>query len=133
MFNANYEMFKGMVSGKKVAVLGLGVSNLPAIEFLSKHGAIITACDKNSIDKFDEDTLDLLNQCTSSLRLGENYLENLSEFDVILKSPGINPSLPEIKKAANDGVIITSEMEIFMSLCPCKIIGITGSDGKTTT
>lgn len=133
MFNANYEMFKGMVCGKKIAVLGLGVSNLPAIEFLNKHGAIITGCDRNTVDKFDEETLEILESNCRNLRLGEDYLSNLTEFDVVLKSPGIKPSNPEIVAAAQAGAIITSEMEIFMSLCPCKIIGVTGSDGKTTT
>lgn len=133
MFNANYEIFKGMVSGKKIAVLGLGVSNIPAVEFLYKHGAVITACDKNTADKFDEKTINLLRTCCNSLKLGENYLANLTDYDLILKSPGINPANEEIKKAREAGVVITSEMEIFMSLCPCRIIGVTGSDGKTTT
>ncbi len=133
MINPNYEVFKGMIAGKKVAVLGLGVSNLPAIEFLHKHGAVITGCDKNTEDSFDKDTFSfLLSKCTK-LQLGENYLENLCDYDILLKSPGIRPFLPEIEKARENGVVITSEMEIFMSLCPCKIIGITGSDGKTTT
>lgn len=133
MFNANYEIFKGMVSGKKVAVLGLGVSNIPAIEFLSRHGAIITACDKNTFNQFDEATQKVLQRYCNNMKLGPDYLKDLTEYDVLLKSPGINPADPEIKKAAASGVIITSEMEIFMSLCPCKIIGVTGSDGKTTT
>lgn len=133
MLNATYEMFKGMVYGKKIAVLGIGVSNVPAIDFLFRHGGIITACDKNTADKFDEKTMEVLRKCCTFLKLGDNYLSDLDEFDIILKSPGINPSHPEIRKAAEAGVYITSEMEIFMSLCPCKIIAVTGSDGKTTT
>lgn len=133
MINANYEVFKGMIAGKKVAVLGLGISNLPAIEFLHKHGAVITGCDKNTEDSFDKDTFSFLLSKCSKLQLGENYLDNLCEYDILLKSPGIRPFLPEIENARKSGVVITSEMEIFMSLCPCKIIGITGSDGKTTT
>lgn len=133
MFNANYEIFKGMVTGKNIAVLGLGVSNIPAIEFLFSHGAVITACDRNTLDKFDEKTAEVLKRCCTSLRLGENYLDNLEDFDLIIKSPGINPSHPGIRNAFKAGVTVTSEMEIFMSLCPCKTIGITGSDGKTTT
>lgn len=133
MFNANYEMFKGMIAGKKVAVLGLGISNIPAIKFLHSHGAIITGCDKNSLSCFSEDVATTLTSCCSKLNLGDNYLDNLTEFDFILKSPGIKPHLPQIKEAIEKGITVTSEMEIFMSLCPCKMIGVTGSDGKTTT
>lgn len=133
MFNANYEVFKGMIAGKKVAVLGLGISNLPAIEFLHKHGAVITGCDRNMREKFDEKTFDFLQTHCNSLRLGDDYLETLTDFDILVKSPGIRPHLPQIQAARDAGVLITSEMEIFMSLCPCRIIGVTGSDGKTTT
>ena len=133
MYNTNYEMFKGMVAGKKVAVLGLGVSNLPAIEFLHNHGAKVVGCDKNYRDNFDDKTYEYLTKYCEALKLGDNYLDNLTEFDILLKSPGIRPSLPQIQEAKDAGVIITSEMEIFMSLCPCKMIGVTGSDGKTTT
>lgn len=133
MYNTNYEMFKAMIAGKKVAVLGLGVSNLPAIEFLHKHGAIVTGCDKNNREDFDDKTYDYLTKYCVSLQFGDNYLDNLSGYDILLKSPGIRPYLPQIQEAKEAGVIITSEMEIFMSLCPCKMIGVTGSDGKTTT
>ena len=133
MYNANYEMFKGMIAGKKVAVLGLGISNIPAIKFLHKHGAIITGCDKNAECNFSEQVMNTLTSCCEKLNLGDGYLDNLTEFDIILKSPGIKPHLPQIQEAIKSGVTVTSEMEIFMSLCPCKIIGVTGSDGKTTT
>lgn len=133
MYNTNYEMFKGMITGKKVAVLGLGVSNLPAVEFLHNHGAVVTGCDKNTRENFDDKTYEYLTKYCVSLQFGENYLDNLTEYDILLKSPGIKPYLPEIQSARDAGVVITSEMELFMSLCPCKMIGITGSDGKTTT
>ncbi len=133
MYNANYEMFKGMIAGKKVAVLGLGISNIPAIKFLHRHGAVITGCDKNTQSSFSDEVMNTLTSCCARLNLGENYLQNLTDYDLILKSPGIKPHLPQIKEAIKSGVTVTSEMEIFMSLCPCKMIGVTGSDGKTTT
>ena len=133
MYNTNYEMFKGMIMGKKVAVLGLGVSNLPAIKFLHNHGAKVTGCDKSSREAFDDKTYEYLMKYCEALHFGDSYLDDLCGFDILLKSPGINPSLPQIQKAKDAGVLITSEMEIFMSLCPCRIIGVTGSDGKTTT
>ncbi len=133
MFNPNYEMFKSMIMGKRIAVLGLGISNIPAIEFLSQRGALIIGCDKRSIDKFDAKTLDIIKKHTIDMHLGDDYLDYLDAADIVIKSPGIKVSEPQIQKAISDGKTVTSEIEIFMSLCPCKIIGVTGSDGKTTT
>lgn len=133
MFNANYELFKGMIKDKRIAVLGLGISNVPAIEFLSKLGAIVCGCDKKTEDKFDANILYSLKQFCDTMYLGEDYLDHLDDFDIIIKSPGIKVSTPQIRDAINSGKTVTSEIEIFMSLCPCKIIGVTGSDGKTTT
>lgn len=114
---------------KKIAVVGIGVSNLPLIRLLAKSGCDVTACDKR-----DEKALGELYSELSSMgvkfKLGESYLEGL-EFDVIFRTPGLHPMHLETAKAA--GAFVTSEMEAFFALCPCKIIAITGSDGKTTT
>lgn len=133
MFNASIEMFKKTMIGKKVAVVGLGVSNLPAIEFLGECGALITACDKNPENKLSQEAVDIIHRNCDYWYLGDDYLDHFEGHDIILRSPGIKPSLPQFEKAAESGIVITSEMEIFMSLCPCRMIGVTGSDGKTTT
>ncbi|MBR2405419.1 MAG: UDP-N-acetylmuramoyl-L-alanine--D-glutamate ligase, partial [Clostridia bacterium] len=133
MLNVNYELFKGVIAGKKIAVLGLGISNVPAIEFLNGLGAKVCGCDKNTQEKFDKNILDILKKNCQSLYLGDDYLDHLDDFDIIIKSPGIKLSTPQIQKAIADGKTVTSEIEMFMAMCPCKIIGITGSDGKTTT
>lgn len=133
MFNASVEMFKKTMIGKKVSVVGLGVSNLPAIEFLSECGAVISACDKTPEDKLSKEALDVIENYCDYSYLGDDYLDHFDGEDIILRSPGIKPSMPQFKEAVEKGTILTSEMEIFMSLCPCKMIGITGSDGKTTT
>ena len=133
MFNSNYEMFKSMILGKRVAVLGLGISNIPAIEFLSNRGALIVGCDKKPAEKFDANALETINKFCVEVHLGDDYLDYLDNVDIVIKSPGIKVSEPQIQKAIKDGKNVTSEIEIFMSLCPCKIIGVTGSDGKTTT
>ena len=133
MFNANLEMFKEYIKGKKVAVLGLGISNVPAIEYLSGLGAVVCGCDRNIEEKFDEHILSQLRSYCDVLHLGDDYLDHLDDYEIILKSPGIKVSTPQIQNAIESGKIVTSEMEIFMALCPCKIIGVTGSDGKTTT
>ena len=133
MMNSNYELFKAFIKGKKVGVLGLGVSNIPAIEFLHSLGAVIYGCDFKSEKDFSAPILETLNKTCAGLYLGSQYLSHLEEFDVILKSPGIKVLQDEIQNAIKKGVKVTSEMEIFMSICPCKVIGVTGSDGKTTT
>lgn len=133
MFNGNYELFVNMIRDKKVGVLGLGVSNIPALEFFKKHGATVVGCDKKTESQFDKILFERIKEPCSGFYLGDDYLDHLDEFDVIVKSPGIKVSTPQIQKAIADGKIVTSEIEIFMSLCPCKIIGVTGSDGKTTT
>ncbi len=133
MFNASLEAFKKTLVGKRVSVLGMGISNVPALEFLSECGAIITACDRRTEDKFDEETLKKIKSLCDFSHFGEDYLDHLDGEEVILKSPGINPNTEKIENARANGCKITSEMEIFMSLCPCKMIAVTGSDGKTTT
>ena len=133
MNNVSVEAFRKAMIGKKVAVLGIGVSNLPALDFLNSCGALISACDRNTRDKMSPEVLKKIDEICENAYLGEDYLEHLDECEIILKSPGINPALPQIVKAYEKGIEITSEMEIFMSLCPCKMIGVTGSDGKTTT
>lgn len=133
MFNGNYDFFKSYIKGKKVGVLGLGISNIPAIEFLDKLGAEVYGCDKRTETQFDAKMFDIVNKHCQKLFLGNDYLDHMDEFEIILKSPGIKLSTPQIQQAIKDGKVVTGEMEIFMSLCPCKIIGVTGSDGKTTT
>ncbi|MEG1705415.1 MAG: UDP-N-acetylmuramoyl-L-alanine--D-glutamate ligase [Clostridia bacterium] len=128
--NYNLNEFKEKIKGKKVAVLGIGISNIPAIEYLSSLGAVITACDKK--EKLGSEC-ESLNKLNISFNLGETYLENLTSFDYILRSPGIKPFTKELEEAQKFGAVITSEIELLIHLCPCKVIGITGSDGKTTT
>ena len=68
----------------------------------------------------------------AELVLGEDYLSKL-DGDIIFRSPGTPFYRPELVALREKGVVLTSEMEVFFDLCPCKIIAITGSDGKTTT
>lgn len=115
--------FKSKVKGKRINVVGLGVSNIPLVKMLTSFGAYVIGRDKN-----ENINLDL----PIEYKLGENYLSDL-EGDYLFKSPGIRPDLPEFLEFIKKGGIVTSEMEVFFDLCPCKIIAVTGSDGKTTT
>lgn len=119
------------IRNKKIAVIGIGVSNTPLIELLLAQGCDVTACDKSERDKLG-DTAAALESKGAKLRLGEDYLKNL-DADIIFRTPGIRPDLPELAEAVKCGAVLTSEMEVFFDVCPCLIIGVTGSDGKTTT
>ena len=119
------------IKNKSIAVIGIGVSNTPLIELLLNAGCDVTACDKRSFEDLGE-TGTKLRDMGAKFRLGEDYLDNLTE-DIIFRTPGLMPFDPHLEKAREQGSVITSEMEVFFSLCPCKIIAVTGSDGKTTT
>ena len=130
--NIKLEQFKKNIKNKNIAVIGAGVSNVPAIVYLNKLGAKITVLDKN-LNLLEEN--ESLQDLKIDLSLGEKYLKVLEEktFDYVLRSPGIKPFLPEVEEAVKKGAILTSEMELFLDLCPAKVIAVTGSDGKTTS
>lgn len=117
--------------GKTAAVLGIGVSNTPLIELLCRNGAQVIACDKKSREDLGERAKQL-EALGAHLQLGEGYLDDL-RADVVFRTPGMRPDVPALLEAKARGSVVTSEMEIFFEVCPCTIIGVTGSDGKTTT
>ena len=127
------EGFQNQVEGKQVVVIGIGVSNLPLISFLLKCGAKVTAHDKRTADELG-DVYQQLVDCGVTLVLGAHYLDEVrSDAVMIFKTPGLRYDVEVLRKATAQGIPITSEMELFFSLCPATIIGVTGSDGKTTT
>lgn len=128
MANKKIDEFKQNIKGKKVSVIGIGVSNIPAIKYLKSLGANIIARDKNEQVPDELKSIDGIKYI-----LGDKYLEDLNDSDYIFRSPGVKPFLPEIEEAVKNGVILTSEMETFIHLTDATIIAITGSDGKTTT
>ena len=116
---------------KTVAVVGIGVSNTPLIRMLLREGIAVTACDKRTREQLGE-LADKLEQGGACLQLGEQYLEGLTQ-DIIFRTPGLRPDVPQLARAVERGSVLTSEMEVFFQVCPCPIIAVTGSDGKTTT
>jgi len=122
--------FKNQIKSKKIGLVGIGVSNLPAIEYLHSLGANVILYDKN-VNLFKE--YKALEEMGLEAHLGEDYLKHLDGLDYIFRSPGVRPFYPEIEEANKKGTVITSEIEMLIHLCPCKIIAVTGSDGKTTT
>jgi UDP-N-acetylmuramoylalanine--D-glutamate ligase len=128
----NFDEFKKFIKNKNVAVVGVGVSNIPLIEFLVKLNAKVTAFDRKTSEQLQE-VVEKYSTMGVSFQLGENYLDNLKGFDVIFKTPSMRIDSGALLSAKNEGTYITSEMEEFVRYCPAKIYGITGSDGKTTT
>ncbi|RKI70676.1 UDP-N-acetylmuramoyl-L-alanine--D-glutamate ligase [bacterium 1xD42-67] len=118
--------------GKSVAVIGMGVSNTPLIRMLLRAELKVTVCDKSSRERVEEQAAEL-ESLGARLELGPDYLAKIHKFDVIFRTPGLSPNTSELQKAVERGSVLTSEMELFFQSCPCKIIGVTGSDGKTTT
>lgn len=121
----------GRLGELSCAVVGLGISNLPLVDFLMSKGARITARDRKGREEF-QDVADALERRGIRLICGEDYLCGLDE-DVIFRSPGLRPDLPAFAEAVERGAVLTSEMELFLELTPTTVFGITGSDGKTTT
>lgn len=125
-----HEYFKAL-KVKRVAVLGIGVSNTPLIRMLLEAGISVTGCDVNPREKFDG-LIEELEALGMEAKLGKDYMTGL-DHDVIFRSPGIWPDVPALEACRARGGVVTSEMEVFMDVCPCKLIAVTGSDGKTTT
>lgn len=119
------------IRDKKVYVFGIGVSNIPLIKMLRAHGIAVTACDKNTREGLGK-TAEELEALGVKLHLGEGYMDGI-DADLIFRSPGIRPDVPAFEAAVAKGAKVTSEMEVFFDVCPCKKIAVTGSDGKTTT
>lgn len=125
--------FNNYLKNRKVAIIGLGVSNIPLIDYLYNLQAKVTVFDDRSIEDIPKDIMDKITKYTFEFSFGENSLSKLVGFDIIFRSPSCMPTLKELVEEAKRGAIITTEIEMLMEIAPCKVIGITGSDGKTTT
>ena len=126
-----FEQYFESLRGKKIAVFGLGVSNRPLVRLLLEFGCDVTGCDKTPRENLEEEVLELERQ-GCKLSVGEHYLDDL-EADLVFRTPGMHPGIPALEALRAGGAEVTSEMEVFFEVCPCTILAITGSDGKTTT
>ena len=127
----NTQQFFRYLKGKTVAFCGVGRTHMPLIKLFQEKGAVVTVRDQRPLDKLGENG-EILRSLGVELRLGEDYLQDLNE-DIIFRTPGMRYHLPQLEEARARGCAVTSELELFFRLCPCKIYGVTGSDGKTTT
>ena len=126
-----FEQYFTSLRGKKIAVLGLGVSNRPLVRLLLEFGCDVLGCDRTPREKLDAEVLQL-EEMGCKLSVGDNYLDGV-EADVLFRTPGMHPGNPAIVALAEKGAYVTSEMEVFFEVCPCTLLAVTGSDGKTTT
>ena len=127
------EQLEKLIQGKKVAFIGAGVSHKRCIEQFVELGAQVTLCDQEkSIADFG-DYADTLRRRNVALSLGEHYTDGFAGQDIIMRTPGYEYFKPELQAAKAAGAMVTSEVELFFEFCPCEIVAVTGSDGKTTT
>ena len=126
-----FETYFENLREKRVAVLGLGVSNRPLVRLLLEFGCIVSGGDRTERDKLDAEVLEL-EKMGCKLHLGEHFYEDMAA-DVAFRTPGMHPGSPAVTALRDSGAVITSEMEAFFQVCPGDIIAVTGSDGKTTT
>lgn len=128
----NATEFFRWVKGKKIAFIGVGVTNTDCIRLFAKKGAEVSVLDRKSREQLG-DLADEFEQSGIRLVLGDGYLDGLTGYDAVFRAPGMYFHHPALEKARQEGAVITSEMELFFRLCPCKTYAVTGSDGKTTT
>ena len=126
-----FEKYFESLKGKRIAVFGLGVSNRPLVRLLLEFSCDVTGCDKTPRENLEEEVLEL-ERMGCKLSVGEHYLDDL-EADIVFRTPGMHPGIPALENLRSKGAEVTSEMEVFFEVCPCTILAITGSDGKTTT
>ena len=129
--NDRVDEYFARLRGKHALVLGIGVSNRPLIRMLLGYGIAVTACDRTPREKLDPEVLEL-ERMGARLHTGEDYLDGVTA-DIVFRTPGMRPDLPQIARMVEQGALLTSEMEAFFEVCPCRILAVTGSDGKTTT
>ena len=128
--NSAFDTYFTSLKNKKIAVLGLGVSNRPLVRLLLEYGCDVVGCDRTPREKLDAEVLEL-EAMGCRLHVGDGYLDGV-EADILFRTPGMHPNNPAIGTLRSRGAEVTSEMEAFFEVCPCPIIGVTGSDGKTT-
>ena len=131
--NNKLEEFNNYVTGKNIAIIGLGVSNIPLLEYFYNLDCKISVFDNREKEEISQEVLEQIEKYSVEYYGGKNNLENLKGYNIIFRSPSVMPYRKELKEEEERGAIITSEIEMVLKLTPSKVIGITGTEGKTTT
>ena len=125
--------FEEYIRYRKVAIIGIGVSNMPLIDYLYEKKAKVTIFNDKNESEIDKKIMNKIKDYNFSYSFGKDYLNKLKNFDIIFRSPSCMPTKKELVEEEKRGALVTTEIELLMKMCPCKVIGVTGSDGKTTT
>ncbi len=133
MENKKLEEFERYIEGRKVAIIGMGVSNVPLLDYFYQLHARVTIFDKKEISQISEEIMHKIEKYNFEFIGGENSLDKLVGFDIIFRSPSCMPDTPQLVAEVEKGAILTSEIEMVLKLAPGKVIGVTGTEGKTTT
>lgn len=133
MENKKLEEFENYIKGRKVAIIGIGVSNIPLLDYFYQLHAYVTVFDKKEITQINQDIIQKIEKYNFKIISGENSLDKLVGFDIIFRSPSCMPDTPQLVAEVEKGAILTSEIEMVLKLAPGKVIGVTGTEGKTTT
>lgn len=130
--NSNVSLFFDKLKAKKVGFIGLGVTHTDLVSLFCSNGVSVEVFDKRTKQELGDNYYKFIDLGVK-FHLGDNYLDELNDVDVIFRTPGMNYFSRALVKARSLRKVVTSEMEVFFELCPCKIYAVTGSDGKTTT
>ena len=131
--NKKLKEFEDFIRFRKIAIIGLGVSNIPLIDYMHEKKAKVTVFDDREFEKIPEEITKKIENYKFEYSFGKDNLKKLKNFDIIFRSPSCLPTRTELVEEEKRGALVTTEIEMLMKMCPCKIVGVTGSDGKTTT
>jgi len=132
-YNERLEEFNRFIENRKIAIIGIGVSNIPLLDYFYEKNGKVTVFDNKNIEQIDPNIIGKMEQYNFKYFFGEDSLQYLKGFDIIFRSPSVMPFTKEIEDEVERGAILTSEIEMVLKLTPAKTIGITGTEGKTTT
>lgn len=118
--------------GKVVAIIGLSIEGIDSTKYFHAQGASVWCLDRRTKSELG-DTYNKLKPLAKGFQIGETYLSDLNRFDLVIRTPGMNPRLPELIAYKKTGKVVSSATKIFFKECPCPIIGVTGTKGKGTT
>ena len=123
------------IKSKRIAIAGLDAWNISLAEYLGKQGLQFTVFDISHEDFHEDikDKIEKLEDYDIGFEMGQDCLKKLTGFDIIFRSPGLNPNITEFIEAQKNGAVLTTETEVFMDLCPAEIMAVTGSSGTNTT
>lgn len=120
-------------TNKKIGILGIGMEGVSSARYLAGKGATVTVMDQKEEADLNHEEIAEFKKQGVQIVTGNNAFNDLGEYAILVRSPGIKRDLPEILKAETRKTIVTSQTKLFFDLCPAEIIGVTGTKGKGTT